>query len=248
MADNQKEYLVGLINPTSRPEGRETQIDQKMPSNIRHVSLTLNFTHGTEEEFRASMPRYESKAAEFAAMKVDLIIPAGAPPFMLLGYGGERQTIRNWEQKYGIPMFTSGQNHVRALKSLGIKKFVGASYFGEKMNGVFTRYFTEAGFQVLTMEGIAVEFADVPKLTEQQITAHINKLFDKHPDAQGVYMLGSAWRTLNMIEALEQRVGVPVVHAVPARCWETLIRFGIRQPIPGYGRLLAQLPEAAIME
>ena len=248
MADNQKEYLVGLINPTNRPEGRETQIDQKMPSNIRHVSLTLNFRHGTEEEFRASMPQYESKAAEFAAMKADLIIPAGAPPFMLLGYQGERQTIQSWEQKYGIPMFTSGQNHIHALKALDIKKFVGASYFGEKMNAVFARYFTEAGFQVLAMEGIAVGFADVPKLTSHQITDHAKKLLDKHPDAQGVYMLGSAWRTLNMIEDLEQSVGVPVVHPGPARCWETLIRFGIHRPISGFGRLLAELPEGATLE
>src|SRR5437762_1406726 len=107
----------------------------------------MNFTHGTEEEFSTSMPGYEAKAAEFAKMGANLVRPSGAPPFMLLGYQKEQELISGWEKKYGVPMFTSGQNHVRALRTLGIKKFVGASYFPEKMNNVFARYFTDAGFQ-----------------------------------------------------------------------------------------------------
>ena len=38
---------------------------------------------------------------------------------------------------------------------------------------------------------------------------------------------------------------VPVVHALPARCWETQMRLGVRRPIPGYGRLLAEMPDPA---
>jgi maleate isomerase len=248
MAENPRHYTVGWISPTDRPEGMETQLDDKLPSNIRVVSLTLNFTRGTEEEFGVALPAYESKVAELAATKADLIIPGGAPPFMLLGFQGEREIIRSWEKKYGIPMFTSGQNHIRALRTLNLHKFVGASYFPQKLNSVFERYFTEAGFTVLAMEGIRVPFSDVPKLQGAQIIDHIKRMFDKHRDAEGVYMLGSAWRTLDIIEELEQVLGVPVVHPGPARCWEIQIRLGFRQPVRGYGRLLAQMPEAATLE
>jgi maleate cis-trans isomerase len=182
MAENPRHYTVGLISPTDRPEGRETQLDDKLPSNIRTISLSLNFTRGTEEEFGAAMPAYESKVAELAATKADLIIPGGAPPFMLLGFQGEREIIRSWEKKYGIPMFTSGQNHIRALKTLNLHKFVGASYFPQKLNAVFERYFTEAGFRVLEREGIHVPFADVPKLQGAEIFDHIKGIFDKHRD------------------------------------------------------------------
>ena len=248
MAENPRHYTVGWISPTDRPEGKETQLDDKLPSNIRTISLSLNFTRGNEEEFGAAMPAYESKVAELAAAKADLIIPGGAPPFMLLGFHGERKIIRSWEKKYGIPMFTSGQNHIRALKTLNFHKFVGASYFPQKLNAVFERYFTEAGFRVLEMQGIPVPFADVPKLQGAEIFDHIKRVFAKHGDADGVYMLGSAWKTLDIVEKLEQALGVPVVHPGPARCWETQIRLGFRQPVPGYGRLLAEMPEAAAVE
>jgi maleate isomerase len=244
MVSMEKEFMVGWISPTNRPDGRETQIDAKIPSNIRVANVTLNFTRGTEEEFRASMPLYEARAAELADIHANLILPSGAPPFMLLGFAGERKIIQGWEQRFGIPMFTSGQNHIRALRTLGISKFVGASYFPERMNAVFERYFTEAGFTVLTMEGIEVPFNEVPKLQPARIIAHIKDLVKKYPHAEGIYMLGSAWRTLDTIQTLEQDCALPVIHPGPARWWETLIRLGVRKPIPGYGKLLEQLPDA----
>jgi maleate isomerase len=243
MPETEKEYLVGTVRPTDRPEaGHEIDLDEKIPAKIKFVNLTMNFTQGTEEEFRTSMPCYEAKSAELAKMGADLVRPSGAPPFMLLGYRGEQEIISSWEKKYGVQMFTSGQNHVRALRTMGIKKFVGASYFPEKMNAVFARYFTEAGFQVLAMEGIDSPFAEVPNVPPESIFQFMKGIAAKHKDADGIYMLGSAWRTLDIIDPLEKDLGLPVVHAGPARCWETQLRLGLRYPIEGYGRLLAEMP------
>jgi maleate cis-trans isomerase len=243
MPETQKEYIVGTVRPTNRPEsGQEIDLDDKIPAKIKRLTRTMNFTRGTEEEFGASMPGYEAKAAELAKMNADLVRPSGAPPFMLLGYKGEQEIISGWEKKYGVQMFTSGQNHVRALRTLGIKKFVGASYFPQKMNAIFARYFTEAGFQVLAMEGIDAAFADVPKVPPEQIFEFMKSIAAKHKDADGIYMLGSAWKTLDIIDQLEKATGRPVIHAGPARCWETQLRLGLRHPIPGYGQLLAEMP------
>jgi maleate cis-trans isomerase len=55
-------------------------------------------------------------------------------------------------------------------------------------------------------------------------------------------MLGSGWRTLNIIAMLEQDLGVPVVHPVPARVWEIQKRLHVRQPVKGYGHLLEAFP------
>jgi maleate isomerase len=188
------------------------------------------------------MPGYEAKAAEFAQMGADLVRPSGAPPFMLLGYQREQELIASWERKHGVQMFTSGQNHVRALRALGIQKFAGASYFPEKMNNVFARYFTAAGFKVLAMEGIDAPFADVPKVPPEKILEFMKGIAAKYKEADGIYMLGSAWKTLDIIEPLENAAGLTVVHAGPARCWETQLRLGLRYPISGYGKLLREMP------
>ena len=139
-------------------------------------------------------------------------------------------------------MFTSGSNHVRALEALKVKRFVGATYFTGAINDVFAKYFVEAGFDVLAMEGISAPFDQIGQLSSQEVYAHVKRAFLKHrKSAQAIYLLGSGWRVLPVIDILEQDLGVPVIHPVPARCWEIQHRLSIRQPVSGFGRLLAEM-------
>jgi maleate isomerase len=234
--------VVGFIKPTMRPGSLEELI-RILPEGIGVVPLFLDVTRGTREEFDRGIPQYEPLIARLAQKKVDLIHPEGAPPFMLLGHKGEAEVIARWEQQYGVPIFTSGTNHIRALKALGIHRFVGASYFTGEINTSFAKYFLEAGFDVLGMEGIEnVPFDDIGALSPQLVYAHVKKAFLKHRGkAQGIYLLGSGWRVMDILETLEQDLGVPVIHPVPARCWEIQKRLHVNQPVKGYGRLLAEM-------
>ena len=120
--------------------------------------------------------------------------------------------------------------------------FVGATYFPDKLNAVFAKYFTDAGFKVRGMAGIDVAFDKVQELSGEQIYAHIKRNFLKCKGADAIYMLGSGWRTLPIIETLEQDLGVPVVHPVTARVWEFQKRLRVREPRSGYGYMLEALP------
>lgn len=233
--------VVGLVRPTMRP-GPLEELIRLLPDGIGVVPLANNIRHGTREELEAVMDGFEAKVAELAGHGVDLIHPAGAPPFMVMGYKAEQRKIRAWERKYKTPVFTSGSNHVAALKALGIKKFVGISYFAGDLNATFGRYFTDAGFTVMAMEGMDVKFNEAGNLSSHEVYAYAKRLFLEHKGAQGIYLLGPGWRTLDIIELLEQDLQVPVVHAVPAQSWEIQKRLRVRQPLPGYGRLLAEMP------
>jgi maleate isomerase len=232
--------ILGCIKPTMRPGSLEELI-RMLPEGIGVIPLFLNINKGTTDEFKRAVTPYEPLLATLAEQGCDLIHPEGAPPFMLLGYKGEAALLKKWERQYKVPMFTSGTNHVRALKALKVKRFVGATYFSGKINDLFARYFVEAGFDVLGMEGIDAEFDKIQQLSAQEVYAHIKRSFLKHKGAQAIYLLGSGWRVLETIDMLEQDLGVPVIHPVPARCWEIQHRLSIREKIPGYGRLLAEM-------
>jgi maleate cis-trans isomerase len=178
-----------------------------------------------------------------AKLKVDLIHPEGAPPFMVRGYEGEKEIVRDLEERHGIPILTSGMTQVEALRALGVKRMVGVTYFqDESKQQKFVRYFSEAGFEVLGMEGMSVPFAEVGRLSYKEVYAFTKKLYIKHQNAQGIYMLGSGWRVLDVIQILEQDLQVPVVHPIPARVWAIQKRLYVRQPVKGYGRLLEEIP------
>ena len=110
MAEQDREYLVGSVWPTNRSGVLgDTELDGRLPPGIKLVHVTMDFQEGTQEEFARSIPGYEAKAAGLMDQRPDLIRVLGAPPFMILGFDGESQVIRGWEQKYGVPFF-----HVRA--------------------------------------------------------------------------------------------------------------------------------------
>jgi len=161
---------------------------------------------------------------------------------MVHGYQGEQEIIRQWEKKHKIPVVTASMTQVEALQALRARKVLGVTYFTGKINETFSRYFVEAGFEILAMEGISVAFEDVGRLSSQEVYAHTRKAFLKHPGADAIYMLGSGWRTLDIIHLLEEDLQVPVVHPVPARVWAIQKRLHVRQPVKGYGRLLEEMP------
>jgi len=233
--------VVGVVKPTHRPGSLEEFI-RLLPEGIGVVPVYLNFKRGTEDEFRAALNAVEEKVAELAKEGVDLIHPEGAPPFMVHGYKGEEKIIKEWESKYKIPMVTAAQTQVEALRALNVKKFVGVTYFVNSVNDITTRYFRDAGFEVLAMEGMPVAFEDVGRLASQEIYAHTRQAFLKHQDADGIYMLGTGWRCLDIIRLLEEDLQVPVIHPVPARVWSVQKRLHVRQRAKGFGRLLEEMP------
>jgi maleate cis-trans isomerase len=233
--------VVGVVKPTHRPGSLEEFI-RLLPEGIGIVPVYLNFQRGTEDEFRAALSAVHEKVGELAKEGVDLIHPEGAPPFMVHGHKGEEKITKQWEAEFSVPIVTAGQTQVEALRALKIKKFVGVTYFVGGINDIFTRYFQEAGFEVLAMDGMKVDFADVGRLASTEIYAHARSTFLQHPDADGIYMLGTGWRCLDIIHLLEEDLQVPVVHAVPARVWSVQKRLHVRQRVKGFGRLLEEMP------
>jgi len=232
--------MVGIIKPT-KGSGSLVELIKLLPDGIGVIPLFNNVRHGRIEEFQAAIPAYEEKIAELAQDKVDLIHPAGTPPFMLLGHKGEAELIAKWETRFAIPIFTSGTNQIAAMKALGVKKFVGIGYDFDDTS-IVGRYFTDAGFRVLALEKLPGPWEEVGRLSSTDIYYQARNLFLRHSDAEAIYFQGGKLRILDIVEPLEQDLGVPVIHPGLAQCWEIQKRLHVRQPVQGYGRLMAELP------
>lgn len=233
---------VGLIKPTMRPGVHEDLI-RALPEGICMIPLFNDVKRGGLDEFENAIAGYRAKAEQVATQEIDLIFLSGAPPFMVLGHDNERALMEQWERDLGVPVVTSAVNQIEAFKALNVKRFYGATYFPDKLNAIFAAYFEGAGFEPMGMEG----FADVPFDRVQEISSHviyakIKKGVENTPGAEAIYMLGPAWRTLDIIEPLEQDLGIPVVHAIPAQSWYIQKLLRVRQPKTGLGRLLAEFP------
>ncbi|HEV8341535.1 MAG TPA: hypothetical protein VGR30_04095 [Candidatus Binatia bacterium] len=233
---------VGVVKPTYG-SGSLVEFIRLLPEGVGVIPVYAGIKEHTERGYLDALETYNERVAELARIGVDLMHPEGAPPFMVRSYKGEQEIVKQWEEKYKVPIFTSGMTQAEALRALGIKRFVGCTYYSDnKLNELFTRYFTDAGFEVLAMEGMNTSPNEAGNISSQEIYLHLKRSFLKHPGAQGIYLLGSgAWRVIDVVPA-EEDLGVPVVHPVAARVWYVQKRLHVRQTVQGAGRLLAELP------
>ena len=70
-------------------------------------------------------------------------------------------------------------------------------------------------------------------------------VFRRHPGGDVMYLQGSKWPSLNVVERLEERVKVPVVQAVAARCWELRSAAGCGSRT-GHGSAAAEMPASGL--
>lgn len=233
---------VGVVKPTYG-SGSLVEFIRLLPEGIGVIPMYAGIKEHTERGYLDALESYNEQVAELARIGVDLMHPEGGPPFMIRGYKSEQEIVKQWEARYKVPIFTSGMTQAEALRALDIKKFVGCTYYRDnKLNDLFTRYFTDAGFEVLAMEGMDTSPGEADNLSPQEIYSHLKRSFLKHSTAQGIYLLGSgAWRVVD-VTPVEDDLEIPVVHPVAARVWYVQKRLRVRRPLQGAGRLLAELP------
>ena len=234
--------VVGVVKPTMHPGSLEEMI-RLLPEGIGVIPTTIDVRRGETQEFRDALPSYEEKCALLAERGVDLIHPEGTPAFMMQGYAGERKLMDLWSERFGAPCFTSGMTQVEALRALKVTKFIGIRATDwDEGNRTVAGYFTDAGFDVLAIEKLSVPFQEIGRVSSKEVYARLKQAFMQHRGANGIHILGSNWRLLDIIRLLEQDLGVPVVYPVPARCWYIQRRLHINEPRQGCGRLLQDMP------
>src|SRR5438105_12412943 len=193
--------IVGVVKPTYK-SGSLVDFIRLLPDGVGVVPLFIGAQEHTEDEYLRAMDIYHQRVGELARIGVDLMHPEGGPPFMVRGYEAERELVEGWEDKYGIPVVTTGMSHREALHAMGIKRFLGLTPYQGDINEKFAAYFSKAGFDVAAMKGIEIQFSERYRLSSEAIYMHLKKEFLNKPDVDGIYLLSpGAWRVSDVIQA-----------------------------------------------
>ena len=237
--------VVGVIKPTYRPGSLEEFI-RLLPEGIGVIPMFVGVKQGLEEEFVDAFAGAEKIIAQLAEMNVDIIHPEGAPLFVQKGYQRSEEIVQELAAKYSTPIVTTGMVLVEATKALGIKRLLVISSYDDGNSGgrlaKYSSYFSDAGFQVLAVTGFPVAFTEIGSVSPFEAYDFARKLYLQYLTADGICLIGSGWRMLDVVPLLEQDLQIPVVCAVAARVWAIEKRLHVRQPIKGRGLLLENMP------
>ena len=151
-------------------------------------------------------------------------------------------TVKRMTDAARVPSLTSAQAIGRALKALGASRIALATPYSPEVIARATRYYeTNCGVTVVAAESLgAADSYAIGKMDAGMAEAAFGRI--DRPDIQALVVPGGNFPTLDRIASWEQRFGKPVITTNQAALWAILQTMRISAPLPGWGRLLSQMP------
>ncbi len=136
----------------------------------------------------------------------------------------------------GVACTTPPTAALAALRALKLTRIAVLTPYTEGVNRLVRGYLTErvdvAAFGAFNKDSDA----EVASIAPASILAAAQAL--DAPDIEGLFLSCTGMRALGIVEALEERLGKPVVTSNQALAWDALRLAGHTGPIAGFGRLL----------
>ncbi len=237
---------VGLILPSANAL-TEPLFYALAPDGISfHTSRT--FIAGTSVEDIKAMEKEKDRAVrELASARVNYISDCCTASGVVRGFEADKAFCAGVEKETGIPTTSTLQAIVEALNILNLRKLVVTSPYPESMDRVEKDFFEKNGFSVIKIKGLGFKegwrMGEVPP---DEIYRFCCGAWDAR--AEGLLISCMGFNSVPVIQALEMAIQVPVVTSNSATLWKILRMLGNKEPIWGYGRLLADYMSASPKE
>ena len=124
-----------------------------------------------------------------------------------------------------------------ALTRLGVKRLALGTPYPESISLQGRAYWEAAGFQIVGYHRLA----DVDNIyAENEQRAYQLARAADAPDADAVLLSATGLPTATVLDVLERDLGKPVISSNQACLWHALRLAGVRDPVHGFGSLLAE--------
>lgn len=190
---------------------------------------------GQEERNRSQIDHIDESADLLVKVKPNIMVLAHTASSYTLGRQAEVELVQRLETKYRTAVATAFGSVVAALNALGAKRIALGAPYSEEITLKGKALLEEHGFAVVShgrLENVTNIFDETPERAYR-----LGRAVDK-PGVDAVFLSGLGMPTISILETLERDLGKPVISAASAMMWQALRLAGVREPVPGYGRLL----------
>jgi len=231
---------LGLILPSTN-----TVIDPELaricpPGVTWHSTRVLLLGKATPESFRDMASNASRAAEELATAEVD-VVAYGCASGSVGGEGPE--VVRTIERICGVPAVTTIDAAVAALRALGARRITLVTPYIEAVNLVERAYLVSQGFEVVAMAGMELGHTQADRRAIGHQSPARGYQLARATDvveSEAVFISCTNLPTLEIVEPLERDLGKPVVTSNQATFWASLRTAGVRDQLPGFGRLLRE--------
>ena len=186
-------------------------------------------------------------------MRLSAVVIGHTSSSVLGGKGWDAAAISEMRTTLGdaVQITTNGLDTIAALNAIGARQpfLVAPSWFTDATVSAALGYYADPGFRLAghMRHDPGEKWRHVPPQDlyargmgfDQEIESLYRQIVDICPPAaDAVFIAGTGFRCVAIIEALEAALDRPVVTANQASLWRCLRLSGVHDAVPHYGRLL----------
>jgi len=215
----------------------ESEFWKLVPEGVTIHTSRIRLVEVTPKALRDMVAESLKAAEDLAAAEVDIIVYGCTTGSLLEGIEWERKLRTSIEEQIRIKTITTALAVIEALHALNISKLVVATPYIEELNQLERKFLEDSGFRVLNIKGLnIIKNTDIGRQPPWTAYRLVREIFV--PEADGVFISCTNFRTIEIIELLEKDLKRPVISSNTASLWLALRKLGISPNIKGFGRLL----------
>lgn len=233
---------VGLLVPSSNTTV-EPEFYRALPAGVTLHTARLFLTQITPDSILRMVEDLETQSRHLASADVDVIVLGATAPSFLKGLGYDRELIGKIEAATGKRATTTSTALIEAIRHLNVSRVVLGSAYDDRVNAIAKSFLEASGVTVLDAKGLGVVDNLVVGRLGAETAYDLARKVDR-ADAEAIVLACTNWKTMEVIDRLEQELGKPVVSTTQASIWAALGMIGGIDSVPGYGRLLRNIMAA----
>lgn len=226
---------LGLIVPSSNTT-MEMELHSALPEGVSLHTARVPLKNVTEDE----LVKMNAMAIESAKLLrdagVELILYGCTSGSFIGGKDYEKEIEANIEEEVNVPVVSTSTAIVEALKILDAHSILVITPYTDEINQREREFLEANDFEVLDIRGLGIEDnTQIGKLEPYEAYRLAKATFVEEADA--IFISCTNLRTFEVIEPLEEDLGIPVVTSNQASLWLALRQMDVMERIPWLGKL-----------
>lgn len=226
---------IGVIAPLD--DQVEYAFNKYAPEGVAFNSTRLSFPGPTPEGLIFLSDQLEEAAKMYRKQRHDVVLFGCTSGSCIKGFGFDKECIERIERACGWPGLTTSTAVLEAYQALGLKKTVVMTPYPEDTNEAEKKFLEDNGLEVTSITGIGFNRdGDYSHASKWHLCRNAKKL--KTEGAEVFFLSCMGLATMELVQILEEDLGMPVITSHQASLWACLRHAGINDKLPGLGKLL----------
>ena len=231
---------IGYTSPLFVTEVFAYEFYAIVPKGVTLMVTTLDIITRSNDEVENSFDKSLRAAQEMAKGGADVVVLGGNPINLTLGVENLADLIAGLERKIGTRVTTSTTSQIKALTTLGASKIATVHPFTEAHASRHEDSIRKFGFEPAGTIGAGSELRDVGRIPKATALDLARKVKHANPDADTIHFACAHWAVAEIIDTVEDELGVDVMTSHQAILWQALRAAGVDDAITGFGRLFRE--------